>query len=534
MDAEENCSVDTHCPSGQDCPNGGECWAVVSCHVMDLVSPFPSRIEAPSDSTNSPPNPPLTQPPVGPEPTVSPTKFASASPLNPSFGPSMSHPSVVTLVSSVVTANPSTGSTSVLATPDVPVTYFPPSEPALLVSSATSAIQIQHLLQSVRSSLENEISFYHLNGAISPSKLYTYDGFLEGLKFFSDIGVNGRYFYLGAGQSELEIEYGIANLALFLAKMADTIQLEHCDPDFISCGMPPGQSFFEHNIRVECSLSSTESGMECPKESGCVCILGILNHFIGVISASSDGNNYPVYSGVDFCKTEKLQSICSLALEHGEVLRWIVPMAHWVYFVQPYHVDGWNYADRLHDFVDGGMFDSEFVGQVGNLSVLGAQATVDSSNEFSSNEKFRQDFFTAMMKLREGMNYVDAKTAGPTTFPSVTIPPHSAYPVAVIVSSPPPIESTNVGTLGPTSIEADNISPPRTSFEPIQPQVSSSSASSFESPSISPANLWPLASDEQPWHKIYVSQHSNGTISKDPDCRTFLAIMCFCLLIQLY
>ena len=141
----------------------------------------------------------------------------------------MSPPSVVTLVSSVVTANPSTGSTSVLATPDVPVTYFPPSEPALLVSSATSAIQIQHLLQSVRSSLENEISFYHLNGAISPSKLYTYDGFLEGLKFFSDIGVNGRYFYLGAGQSELEIEYGIANLALFLAKMADTIQLEHCD-----------------------------------------------------------------------------------------------------------------------------------------------------------------------------------------------------------------------------------------------------------------------------------------------------------------
>jgi hypothetical protein len=339
---------------------------------------------------------------------------------------------------------------------------------------------------------------------------------------------------LGAGQSELEIKYGMANLALFLSKMTDTIEHERCDPDFISCGMPAlGQSFFERNIRVECS-SSTESGMECPKESGCVCILGILNHFIGVISASSDGNNYPVYSGVDFCKTEKLQSICSLALEHGEVLRWIVPMAHWVYFVQPYHVDGWNYADRLHDFVDGGMFDSEFVGQVGNLSVLGAQATVDSSNEFSSNEKFRQDFFTAMMKLREGMNYVDAKTAGPTTFPSVTIPPHSAYPVAVIVSSPPPIESTNVGTLGPTSIEADNISPPRTSFEPIQPQVSSSSASSFESPSISPANLWPLASDEQPWHKIYVSQHSNGTISKDPDCRTFLAIMCFCLLIQLY
>ena len=448
----------------------------------------------------------------------------------------MSSPSVVTLVSSVVTANPPTGSTSVSATPDVPVTYFPPSEPALLVSSRTSAIQIQHLLQRVRSSLENEISFYHLpNGAISPSNLYTYDGFLEGLAFFSDIGVNGRYFYLGAGPSELEIEYGIANLALFLAKMADTIEHEHCDPDFISCGMPAlGQSFFEQNIRVECSLSSTESGMECPKESGCVCILGILNHFIGVQSASSDGNNYPVYSGVDFCKTDKLQSICSLALEHGELLRWIVPMAHWVYFVQPYHVDGWNYADRLHDFVDGGMLDSEFVGQVGNLSVLGAQATLDSSKKISSNEKFRQDFFTAMMKLREGMNYVDAKTTGPTTFPSVTIPTHSAYPVAVIGSSPPTTESTNVVTLGPTSIEADNVSPPMTSLEPIQPQVSSSSASSFESPSVSPANLWPLASDEQPWHKIYVSQHSKGTTSKDPDCRTFLAIMFFCLLIQLY
>jgi hypothetical protein len=155
----------------------------------------------------------------------------------------MSPPSVDTLVSSVITANPTTGSTSVLARPDVAVTYFPPSEPALPVPSRTSAIQIQHLFQRVRSSLENEISFYHRpNGAISPSNLYTYDGFLEGLAFFSDIGVNGRYFYLGAGQSELEIEYGITNLALFLAKMADTIEHERCDPDFISCGMPLGQS----------------------------------------------------------------------------------------------------------------------------------------------------------------------------------------------------------------------------------------------------------------------------------------------------
>ena len=41
-----------------------------------------------------------------------------------------------------------------------------------------------------------------------------------------------QVFLKGTSQYLLdEIEYGIANLALFLAKMADTIQLEHCDPE---------------------------------------------------------------------------------------------------------------------------------------------------------------------------------------------------------------------------------------------------------------------------------------------------------------
>jgi hypothetical protein len=62
------------------------------------------------------------------------------------------------------------------------------------------------------------------------------------------------------------------------------------------------------------------------------------------------------------------QSICSYRLEYGEELRWIAPMAHWVYFVQPYKVDGWNYVTRLIDFVNGGMVDSDFVNLVGALS----------------------------------------------------------------------------------------------------------------------------------------------------------------------
>jgi hypothetical protein len=228
-------------------------------------------------------------------------------------------------------------------------------------------------------------------------------------------------------QSVIEIEYGICNLALFLAKMMDTISHERCDSNFIACGIPPlggnGMiSFHEQDVRVECSPMSSESGMECPNDTGCNCILGMLDHYIGIQSSSTsineDDNIVSVYSDIDFCEIDVLQSICSSRLEHGEELRWIAPMAHWVYFVQSYDVDGWNYAAKLIDFVDGGMLDSDFVRHVGTLSVLGTETVSNESD--SSMETFQHNFFKVMRKLSEGIAQVhhfegSTTTTNPTT-----------------------------------------------------------------------------------------------------------------------
>ena len=427
------------------------------------------------------------------------------------------------------------------------------------------------------------------SGAKSPSSLYTYKGFFQSLALFTDVGVLGRYLYLGTGQSNVEIEYGMANLALFLARMMDTISHERCDPDFISCGMPPlGWPFQELNLRVECSPLSSEAAMECPNESGCVCILGMLNHLIGVQAGSSEGNNsHSVYSGVDFCETDLLQSICSRRLEYGKELRWIAAMAHWVYFVQPYDGNDWSYAKRLHDFVNGGMIDRDFVDRVGELSVLGDQATMDSSTENRLNKKFFHSFFKVMRKLSEGMTKavnLETAAARPTNLPSLIFPPQTHAPsllprtaaptnsptatsstasdpvspidshvtptdplemstadyekdpnssVAADNSSRPMIESVNAVTVSGLSVKDDSISPPNTSTETIEPQVSSSSATPFGLPTSSPTNsLHGAYEEDPPWYNTnYISEKSKGISSTYPDCMTIGAMMIFCSLI---
>lgn len=97
-------------------------------------------------------------------------------------------------------------------------------------------------------------------------------------------------------------------------------------------------------------------------------------------------------------------------------------MAHWVYFVQPYDIDGWNYITRLKDFVDGGMLDDDFVLHVGSLLVLGDEFASNDSN--SSMETFQHIFFKVMQKLSKGIAQVihfEGSTTT-TTHPRTTRP----------------------------------------------------------------------------------------------------------------
>jgi len=511
QNALEQCSIETHCPSGQhvECPDGGYCWSVIGCNIADMVnadatmSPSSSSPEdttsstlppsfsitreltlsptttkkLPSSSSSSPQQ--FTESPEGTSLTDVYDYFQSQRTLSPTYEPPTSSPSVDTLTLSEIrdqihdnnsnqivnNFNPSTNSPSQVADDTTTAnTYFipPPSTLSILPRpSKESSALIQRMIQGIKTIIISDFFVVKLrSGTTLPSSLYTYYGFLKSLTFFTDVGVGGMYYmYLGIGQSATEIEYGICNLALFLAKMMDTISHERCDSDFIACGIPPlgydgMSSFQEQDVRVECSPLSSESGKECPNDTGCNCILGMLDHFIGIQSSSTsiteDYDNISVYSGVDFCKTDILQSICSRRVEHGEELRWIPPMAHWVYFVQPYDVDGWNYITELKDFVDGGMLDEDFVLHVGSLSVLGNEFASNDSNSLM--ETFQHTFFKVMRKLSEGiaeMNHFEGSTTT-TTHPTTTSIKSSLVPITTR-PSPSQLEDNTPSSFSTTS-----------------------------------------------------------------------------------
>jgi len=185
--------------------------------------------------------------------------------------------------------------------------------------------------------------------------------------------------------------------------------------------------------------------MECPSEIGCACVLGFMNHYIGAQSESGSAGSHEKYSGVDFCETNLLRSICSRRINQGSELRWITSMTHWVFFVQQYNDGGWTYLDELHEFVEGNMLDVSFIGAVAGLSVLDADPATPQDH---SNQRFTQNFFKTLMALSEGVSQSmakpESKPAKRTTSPSKRMTP---------VRTPPPTHrsTTNPPSNSPTT-----------------------------------------------------------------------------------
>ena len=318
---------------------------------------------------------------------------------------------------------------------EVRIAYLPYSE-SLSPPPTASVIRILHILESIQSSLEDSILVAETrNGGRIPSGLYTYSGFVESLTFYTRFGVDEKFFFLGD-----EAEIGIANLALFLSKMMDTIAYERCEPNQLSCGMPPlDETFAKQNIRVQCSPNSSDDGKECPIEYGCACILGILQYHFGIQS------DYEKYSSADFCETNTFQSICSRRTDQGTELRWITAMAYWVLFVQQYkNGNGWSYLNELHKFVSGGMLDVSFLDQVRDLSVLGTEAA-------TASVRFKANFFKAMVILSEGHGMYQSMAQRKTSSPSKrNTSLQTSSPIKRNTSAPTPEPMTSSPSNPPT------------------------------------------------------------------------------------
>lgn len=363
-----------------ECP-GGYCFHGLQCFVLSTYCENESAI---SDTAS-------------PRPSPSPTNPLEQT-LSPTFHPSQSRKSV----------------------------FFPPiSRDPIAQSPTENIIRIQHIVESIESELRSEIFVLVTNGgAPVTSSLYTYEGFLSALLFFSNTGMNGNFFYLGGKQSvdeliNLEVEFGIANLALFIAKMmTDTIVHERCTPDLLACGLDALDRTFEtQQLRFMCPQSSDMEGMECKEVGiGCACTLGFLNQYVGV-----EGPVSSKFSGLNFCSSD--QSLCNHRIREGSELRWTTAMTHWVLHIQRREEYGVTFIDDLHKFVIGGMVHMDFLHIVADSSVLDTNAI--SRESLHTREKFVANFFKVMVKLSElhsqSHTATMQKPASPIT-PSTAVP----------------------------------------------------------------------------------------------------------------
>jgi hypothetical protein len=315
-------------------------------------------------------------------------------------------------------------------------------------------LRVQHIIESIRVALRSEIFvLVTRGGALIKSSLYTYEGFLPALLFYSNAGVHDNFFYLGGEQSSdeqtnLEVEAGIANVALFIAKMmTDTIAYEKCTPDLLACGLPALDTLFEtEQLRFMCPLSSDISGMECEEGSGvgCACTLGFLNQYIGTKS-SPPGK----YSGIDFCHAGSNQNVCNRSVKEGAELRWITAMTYWVLRVQRHEENGWVFLDELHKFVKDGMVDTDFLLAVADLSVLDTNPS-SSRESMPTKQQFVGNFFKVMVKLSEGHSESQVTSQNPTTQQSMLPAPATAKPITS-TTPPPTLRQTQLSIAPSTS-----------------------------------------------------------------------------------
>jgi hypothetical protein len=359
--------------------------------------------------------------------------------------------------------------------PAIKSVFFPPiSKEPIPKSPNENIVQVQNIIERVQARLRSEIFVLPTRGgALIKSSLYTYEGFLSALLFYSNSGVNNNFFYLGGMQSSgsdqfnLELEFGLANLGLFVAKtMTDTISYDRCTPDLLACGLPAFDTVFEaQQVRFMCPSSSEITGLECDEGGGCACTLGFLNQNIGMNSTSSSK-----YAGLNFCNSNR-QSICNRIINEGAELRWITAMTYWVLSVQRNEENTWLFLDELRKFVKDGMVDNAFLYAVADLSVFD---TSDIGRESSpTKQQFIDNFFKVISTLSEGQS--QAQTAAPNPISHQTASPSA-------VTSPATIP--NPATTKPTTPSSPPQIPRPTHFTSITP-----STSHYSSKSRAPADL---------------------------------------------
>lgn len=127
-----------------------------------------------------------------------------------------------------------------------------------------------------------------------------------------------------------------------------------------------------------------------------VCNYGKLNFYMGKRAADEGRNS--IYPTIDFCKTPNL--ICDP--DGPQDIRWSVGFFYWLYQVQNYDVRGWNYMDKLKEWVVAGMntTDMSFLDAASGIVNRGCHDPPCGTGEMHGKEFRRLSF----IKVLEAMN----------------------------------------------------------------------------------------------------------------------------------
>ena len=158
-----------------------------------------------------------------------------------------------------------------------------------------------------------------------------------------------------------------------------------------------------------------------------VCNYGRMNYYLG--KRAADEGRPSRYPTIDLCRTP--DAICA-STDYPE-LKWVAGMFYWVYSVQTYEEDGWNYLTELHSYVDGGMQGDDFINAVSGIVNRGCHNPPCATGEVDGGADRLANFRKVMAALVPIPGTPIAPIVSPISTP-VLAP--IASPVAAPIASP--------------------------------------------------------------------------------------------------
>mmetsp|Transcript_21289 Transcript_21289/g.46201 ORF Transcript_21289/g.46201 Transcript_21289/m.46201 type:complete len:643 (+) Transcript_21289:160-2088(+) len=202
-----------------------------------------------------------------------------------------------------------------------------------------------------------------------------------------------------------------------------------------------------------------------------VCNHGKINYYLG--KRGADLGRSTLYPTVDFCEYPE-ETCVSI---YSEELRWTTAFFEWAERVQRYHVNGsngWDYEEKLTEFVDNGMLDDSFINSVSRILSRGCHASGCSDLEVRMIDKRRSNFYLIINDIFDVNTLMDPPD--PTRQPTTQRPtqqPMSRPSTTVNIMSPPgspPSPQIIAMPTTPNPKENPNINPsptePLTNFGP--------------------------------------------------------------------